>query len=123
MAKNGNGRTAEQVINAIKEGRGFASKAADILGVSRSTFYTDLKKFATAQQALEDVRESRHDYVESKLLQGVDQGNMTAIIFYLKTQCKERGYVERVEQEHRGTKKDGGIDINLSWGDDAPIDD
>jgi len=97
MAKNFNHRTAEQMIDAIEKSRGFASKAADILGVSRSTFYRYLNQYATAKQALEDTREKRHDYVENALLKAVDGGNITAIIFYLKTQCKNRGYVERVE--------------------------
>ena len=120
---NGNGLTAAEMIAAIDKAQGFVSKAAEICGVGRTTFYTYLKKYSTVQQALEDTREKRHDFVELKLMKGIQEDNMTAIIFYLKTQCKQRGYVERVEQEHRGTKKDGGIAINLSWGDDAPIDD
>ena len=53
MTTNGNGRTAEQVIQAIEQSRGFASKAADILGVSRTTFYRYLHKYATAKQAFD----------------------------------------------------------------------
>jgi hypothetical protein len=79
-----------------------------------------MKKYATVRQALEDTREKRHDFVELKLMKGINDDNMTAIIFYLKTQCKQRGYVERVEQEHSGKTEHT---INLSWGDDAPIDD
>ena len=104
MATNGNGRTAEQVIAAIKDSRGFASKAADILGVSRSTFYRYLDKYATAKQALQDTREKRHDYVENQLMKLIDSGNVASTIFYLKTQCKSRGYVERQEV----TGKEGG---------------
>ena len=115
---NGNGKTAEQVIDAIEQSRGFASKAADLLGVSRSTFYRYLDKYATAKQALEDTREKRHDYVENKLMQLIDSGNVAATLFYLKTQCKARGYVER--QEISG--KDGGPVIVVKWDDPAPAD-
>ena len=100
MAKNGNGVTAEQMIEAIREARGYVTKAADILGISRTSFYTYLKRYSTAQQALDDVRVRRHEFVENKLMQAIDEGNLTAIIFYLKTQGKHLGYVER--QEYAG---------------------
>ena len=89
--------TASQMIDAIKKARGFISKAAQLCDVSRETFYVYLKRYATAQQALEDEHEARHDFVESKLMKLIDEGQVAAVIFYLKTQCKARGYVERQE--------------------------
>jgi hypothetical protein len=96
--------TAGQMVEAIRTARGFVSKAADLCGVSRRTFYRYLEQFSSVQEALEDEREKRHDFVENKLMHAIDGDNITAIIFYLKTQCKARGYVERVET----TGKDGG---------------
>jgi len=32
---------------------------------------------------------------ESQLMKKIKQGNLTAIIFFLKTQAKHRGYVEK----------------------------
>jgi len=101
---------ADQMIQAIKDSRGFVSKAADLCGVSRGTFYNYLKKYATVQEALEDEREKRTDFVENKLMGAINEGNITAIIFYLKTQAKGRGYVER--QEFTG--KDGGELIKVT---------
>ena len=98
--------TANEVIEAIKEARGFVTVAASKLGCSRTTMYVYLKKYATAATALEDEREKRHDFVESKLMSAINGDNITAIIFYLKTQCKDRGYVERYQQEVTG--RDGG---------------
>jgi len=40
------------------------------------------------------------------LYKRIEGGDTTAIIFYLKTQAKERGYVERTQQEITG--RDGG---------------
>ena len=115
---NGNGLTADRMITAINDAQGFVSKAAELLGVSRATFYNYLKKYATAKQALDDVRSKRHDFVELQLMKGIKEGNITAIIFYLKTQCKHRGYVERVQQEHTGPDGNALV-VNLSWGDNA----
>ena len=100
MAKNGNGLTAEQMVNAINEAQGYVTKASELLGVARKTFYVYLKKYRTAQEALDDARERRHEWVESKLMKAIKDDNLTAIIFYLKTQGKHLGYVER--QEHTG---------------------
>ena len=103
---NGNGYTSQQIADAIRGARGFVTATAHDLGCSRRTVYRYLKKFAGAREALEDAREKRHDFVENKLMSAIDNDNITAMIFYLKTQCKDRGYVERYQTELTG--KDGG---------------
>ena len=120
MAGNGNGLKADEMIPAINEARGFVTKAADILGISRNTFYTYLRKYKTVQQALDDTREKRHEWVESKLMKAIDDGNLTAIIFYLKTQAKHLGYVERQEFTGRDGKD---LNIVFTWEDAEEWDD
>ena len=56
------------------------------------------KKYPKLNQLLSDVDESLIDFSESKLLEQINAGNLTAIIFHLKTKGKKRGYVESVEQ-------------------------
>ena len=50
------------------------------------------------QKVLQEVRENMIDVAESKLLNLIEKDDRAAIIFYLKTQGRVRGYVERVEQ-------------------------
>jgi len=107
---NGNGLTADKMIDALKESRGFVSHACQILKCSRNHFYVKMRQLSTVQQALDDIREERHDFVENKLMTLIGENNITAIIFYLKTQAKHRGYVERQEL----TGADGG-DITINW--------
>jgi predicted secreted protein len=93
--------TAQQVIDALHEAKGYVSKTASLLRCDPSTVYEYAKAYATVQKAWDAIREARHDSVESALAGRIAAGDTTAIIFYLKTQCKQRGYVERQEVDVR----------------------
>ena len=84
---NNNGLTAEKMIAAIEEAKGFVSKACDILHCSRQHWYKKLKEYPTVQAKVDEIREKRTDYVESKMMKLIDDLNPTMIIFYLKTQA------------------------------------
>lgn len=63
-----------------------------------------------------DARESMIDTAESMLYKQIGEGNTTAIIFFLKTQGRQRGYIERQEL----TGADGErLSVTLTWGDNA----
>jgi hypothetical protein len=70
------------------------------LNVERKTLYIWIEE-EDLKDALVEGRNSRIDFVESKLDQKINDGDTTAIIFFLKTQGKERGYVERQEFNHQ----------------------
>lgn len=89
--------TAKQYAQAIQEANGLITAAARRLGCSRQAIYDAAKRHKNVKDALEDARERTTDLAEAKLYQQINEGNMTAIIFYLKTQAKHRGYVERQE--------------------------
>lgn len=94
--------TAEQCVEAARDSRGFVTTIAKRLGCTRSYVYKLAKKFKTFQDAINEEREGVKDFAEGKLMQQIDAGNVTAIIFYLKTQGKDRGYIERQEQHISG---------------------
>lgn len=89
--------TATQIIAALQEGKGYVSKAASILGCTPMTVYNYRDRFLTVAEAWQSIRESRHDFVENALHKQIDEGNVTAIIFYLKTQAQQRGYIEKIQ--------------------------
>lgn len=94
----------EQVVEALQAAEGYVAKAASILGVTVQTVYNYRDRYADVAEAFSETRERRHDHVESKLMKAIDNDNIAAIIFYLKTQGKARGWVERQEL----TGRDGG---------------
>lgn len=89
--------TAKEMVDAITKAKGFASAAADLLGCGRSTVYRYIEQYTSVAEALKDARERTKDVAELKLLQRINEGSDTAIIFFLKTQAKDRGYIERQE--------------------------
>lgn len=95
--------TNEQIIKALQDANGLQASAAVKLKTSRTTIANYIKDNKDVKAAYDDVNETTIDKVESKLLEQVNGGNITAIIFYLKTKAKHRGYVERQEV----TGKDG----------------
>jgi len=94
--------TAADYAKAVTEAQGLISVAARRLGIARSTIYSAIKKHASVREAVEDARARTTDLAEGKRFSKISDGDMTAIIFYLKTQGKARGYVERAEVEQSG---------------------
>jgi hypothetical protein len=72
------------------------------LGCSRSTVDRYIAKYPTVNRAFTEERETLLDLAEFKLFEQISAGNMTAIIFALKTIGKARGYVERQEVAQSG---------------------
>ena len=93
--------TNKQIAHALTQQAGNIAQAAAALGVSRSTLYRHMDGNDELNAIVTDAREKMVDVAESALYREILKGNTAAIIFALKTQGKERGYVERVEIEHR----------------------
>ena len=76
--------------------------ACEKSGVGRSTYYAwrkEDKSFAKeADEAIKSGTFFINDMAESKLIQNIQSGNNTAIIFWLKNHHKE--YCDRVRHEH-----------------------
>lgn len=81
----------------IAKNRGNIAAVARALGVSRVTVHKRIRESAGLQEALSEARETMLDNAETALYSAALNGNMTALIFFLKTQGKSRGYTERQE--------------------------
>lgn len=71
------------------------------VGISRMHFYRMRKKHVKFAEGLDEVYEAMIDNVESKLLGKINDGDTTALIFFLKTKGRTRGYVEKVELDQK----------------------
>ena len=93
-------RAGKKAISGkITEKRGNLSAVARSFGRSRTWLYNTLNdKYPELWAIVEEARESLIDDAESELQkQMLKKGNIAALIFFLKTQGKSRGYVERQE--------------------------
>lgn len=104
--------TSEAVVKAIQKHNGMVSLAAKALKCSRQTIHNYATKYPEVKAAIEDAREEMTDIAESKLYAAIKKGEAWAICFYLKTQGKPRGYVERQEL----TGANGGA-LKVEWVD------
>jgi len=98
--------TTKQVEAALIARTGNVSAAARSLGVSRAWVDMLIKRSEKLKQVVHDARQSMCDNAESSLNRAVLNGEAWAVCFTLKTQAKDRGYVERTQTEITG--RDGG---------------
>jgi hypothetical protein len=75
------------------------AKTCKAVGIDRITFYRWYENDAKFHQAVDDLENVRLDFAEDMLNIKMQQGDSTAIIFFLKTKGKHRGYVEKVIQD------------------------
>jgi hypothetical protein len=89
----------EETLIAVS---GNVSAAARSLGMQRHRLHKIIVQSEHLKQVVYDARQSMCDNAESALNRAVINGEAWAVCFTLKTQAKDRGYVERVQQEISG---------------------
>lgn len=89
--------TKTKIKKALIDCKGNVTDVAKSLNCTRKTVYNYINKYDDVKEARLDATEAAIDYVENKLFSKIEEGNITAIIFYLKTIGKTRGYIERHE--------------------------
>lgn len=108
------------MLRALKLTLGIVSTASEKIHISRDTHYRWMKEDPAYKDAVKMVNDTAKDFAESKLFElmnGViardNKGapmtstdgttvykrppDVAAVIFYLKTKAKDRGFIERVQ--------------------------
>jgi len=91
-----------RLIEALKMHHGIITPACESAGVSRKTYYNWMHADDEFKKAAAEQYDIALDFVESKLFNNIEAGNILSQIFYLKCKGKERGYVERTESDING---------------------
>lgn len=81
----------ENFLSTLEKSLAIISVALQKTNTPRDVFegWLDNKEF---QRRLDIVKETAVDYVEQKLLTKINNGDLQAIQYYLKTKGKKRGY-------------------------------
>ena len=88
-----------EFLEALKRCAGNVSEAMRQVHISRTTHYEWLNTDPEYAAAVDAIKESLIDRAESALQTLITEGNVPAVLFFLKTQGKKRGYVERTETD------------------------
>lgn len=97
-------------LEVLEKNMGLVSQACSKFGISRMTHYNWVKEYSGFKERVEAIEDNNIDFAEGKLMEQMNEGNIAAILFYLKCKAKTRGYVERQEIKHSG-----GVSIDVKW--------
>ena len=97
MASDRTDTKKKAFLQALEKNLGIVTQTAKAVGIHRSTYYDWIQTDPEFRDAAEEIQEVALDFVEGKLLKRINDESDTAILFYLKTKGKHRGYVERTE--------------------------
>jgi hypothetical protein len=114
MTTKGNSLKKAAMLEAMRYTLGNVTEATAQAGISRKTHYQWMQTDPEYRENVDAITEAAIDFVEGKLFQLIDgptrtietpEGvktvkdapNVAAVIYFLKTRGKARGYVERHE--------------------------
>lgn len=100
-----------QMLEALEKSLGVVTTAAQKVGISRRQHYNWLKSDPAYCEAVAEINNISLDLAESKLFTAVNNGELSAIIFFLKCKGKKRGYIERPADEPQADSKAATIDL------------
>jgi hypothetical protein len=89
--------TFSKLIQALKKSFGVRTKACGIVGVEISVFNHMYRSDPLFRHQVDCIEDFCLDFVESKLFEKIEEGNLQAITFYLRCRGKKRGYIEKTE--------------------------
>lgn len=96
--------STETICKALTKANGMLSLAAELLDKSPS-YISQVIKDPVIKAHLEELTEKRVDKYEIALDDLRIKGNTTAIIFFLKTKGRHRGYIEHAPEESVDSSK------------------
>ena len=88
-----------QVLKIFEKKGANVSVTCEAANIGRRTFYYWRENDKDFDAACKEIEDALVDFAESMLMEKINDKDLTAIIFYLKTKGKDRGYVERSEQD------------------------
>ena len=88
-------KNKEKFLAALANSLGIVTSAAKLCGLSAETHRNYFRDDMEFRRKVEDIGEMVLDYGESKLLELINDKNVAAVIFFLKTKGKKRGYIEQ----------------------------
>ena len=107
------------VEEAIFASSGMISKVADALKIPVFSVKSIFKRYKLLEAEFVEHRERMLDLAEGILFQKVLEGQRDALLFYLKTQGKERGYIERNDFVRGGAKR--GVKMKIIKAKDSNV--
>ena len=102
----------KKIIAALTEVHGIVSDACKKVGISRETFYKWKREDEKFSKQADEAGEVAIDYVESQLYKLIKDQNPAAIIFYMKTKGRTRGYIERYQVDQTITDNRIKVEVN-----------
>jgi hypothetical protein len=85
------------LLSALEKSMGVVASACETLNISRTNHYKWMKESPEYRENYEALSNKALDFAETQLMKMIGKGNTAAVIFFLKTKGKDRGYVERQE--------------------------
>ena len=95
--QNKTAASKEAFLTQLEQSFGLVATTCRKVGISRSTYYKWRKDDSQFADRADEVKELQKDAVEALILKKMKGGDTSMLIFYAKTQMKDRGYVERRE--------------------------
>jgi len=116
LANKGKAANQYLFIYALISNNFSIAKACRKVGISRGLYYQWLNNDGDFGKLVKEIEDIKKDFIESQFYKLVKAMDTTAILYGLKTKCKDRGYGEKIEIDKNTTIK-GRIVI-----DELPMD-
>lgn len=84
--------TVTEVAVALVRAKGLRTVAGVLLGCSEKTVRNYVKRHPELLEVIEDASAEMLDLAEARLMRMIEEGNLAAIMFYLKSKGQARGY-------------------------------